>query len=74
MESSKPLATSGGSARSASPASAVPTRSYPLDISISRNLKAELRFYGEDLKREDLEKLKKLLGRLLENIGDAFSD
>jgi len=49
-------------------------RRYPLDISIPRNLKAELAISGDDLRREDLERLKKQLDRLIENLSDAFED
>jgi hypothetical protein len=49
-------------------------RRYPLDISIPRNLKAELSISGEELRKEDLERLKKQLDRLIENLSDAFED
>lgn len=49
------------------------TRRYPMDISIPRNLKAELSI-GGDLRKEDLERLKKQLDRLIENLADAFED
>jgi hypothetical protein len=49
-------------------------RRYPLDISIPRNLRAELAISGEELRKEDLERLKKQLDRLIENLSDAFED
>jgi hypothetical protein len=49
-------------------------RRYPLDISIPRNLRAELAITGQDLRKEDLERLKKQLDRLIENLADAFED
>lgn len=48
-------------------------RKYPLDISIPRSLRAELSIVGNDFRQEDLERLKKQLARLLENLEDAFS-
>lgn len=48
-------------------------RRYPMDISIPRNLKAELSI-GGDLRKEDLEKLKRQVERLIENLADAFED
>jgi len=62
--------------RASSPelSSASLTHSYALDISIPRNLKAELRIFGKDLKKEDLERLRKQLLRVVENLEDAFSD
>ncbi len=56
------------------PAGQVPVRRYPLDISIPRNLRAELAISGEELRKEDLERLKKQLDRLIENLSDAFED
>jgi len=49
-------------------------RRYPLDISIPRNLRAELAITGQELRKEDLERLKKQLDRLIENLSDAFED
>jgi hypothetical protein len=49
-------------------------RRYPLDISIPRNLKAELAISGDELRKEDLERLKKQLDRLIENLADAFEN
>lgn len=49
-------------------------RRYPMDISIPRNLKAELAITGQELRKEDLERLKKQLDRLIENLSDAFED
>jgi len=56
-------------------ASGVPPtkRTYPLDISIPRALKAELSISGE-FRREDLDRLKTQIGRLIENLQDAFED
>ncbi len=48
-------------------------KAYPVDVSIPRNVRAELRISGE-LKREDLEKLKRQLNRILDGIQDAFED
>jgi hypothetical protein len=48
-------------------------RTYPLDISIPRSLKAELSISGE-FKQEDLERLKTQIGRLIDNLQDAFAD
>jgi hypothetical protein len=48
-------------------------RRYPMDISIPRNLRAEL-LIGGDLRKEDLEKLKRQVERLIENLSDAFED
>jgi len=45
--------------RSSSPAAAVQTYSWAL--SIPRNVRAELRLYGQDLRREDVDTLKKYL-------------
>lgn len=56
------------------PTGQVPVRRYPLDISIPRNLRAELAISGEELRKEDLERLKKQLDRLIENLSDAFED
>lgn len=50
-----------------------PIRKYHLDISIPRNLTAELAIVGE-LKVEDLQRLKKQIDRLVENLSDAFRD
>lgn len=50
------------------------TRRYPMDISIPRNLRAELSISGGDLRKDDLERLKKQLDRLIENLSDAFED
>lgn len=49
------------------------TRRYPLDISIPRSLKAELSISGE-FREEDLERLKNQIGRLIDNLRDAFTD
>lgn len=49
------------------------TRKYPLDISIPRSLKAELSISGE-FREEDLERLKNQIGRLIDNLRDAFTD
>jgi hypothetical protein len=49
-------------------------RRYPMDISIPRNLKAELSITGGDLKKEDLDRLKKQLERLIDNLSDAFEN
>jgi len=49
------------------------TRKYPVDISIPRGLKAELAISG-DFKQEDLERLKKQINRVIENLEDAFLD
>ena len=49
-------------------------RRYPMDISIPRSLKAELSISGGDLRKEDLERLKKQLERLIENLSDAFEN
>jgi hypothetical protein len=49
-------------------------RRYPLDISIQRNVRAELAITGQELRKEDLERLKKQLDRLIENLSDAFED
>lgn len=49
------------------------TRKYPIDISIPRGLKAELAITG-DLKKEDLDKLKRQIDRLMEGLADAFTD
>jgi hypothetical protein len=49
-------------------------RRYPLDISIPRNLTAELVISGDDLRKDDLDRLKKQLDRLIENLSDAFQD
>ena len=49
------------------------TRKYPIDISIPRGLKAELAITG-DLKKEDLDKLKRQIDRLMEGLTDAFTD
>ena len=49
------------------------SRRYPLDISIPRGLKAELAISGE-FKKEDLDRLKKQINRLIENLEDAFLD
>jgi hypothetical protein len=49
-------------------------RRYPMDISIPRNLKAELSITGGDLRKEDLDRLKKQLERLIDNLSDAFED
>jgi hypothetical protein len=49
-------------------------RRYPLDISIPRNIRAELAITGQELRKEDLERLKKQLDRLIENMADAFED
>lgn len=48
-------------------------RTYPLDISIPRALKAELSISGE-FRREDLDRLRTQIGRLIENLQDAFQD
>jgi len=48
-------------------------RTYPLDISIPRGLKAELSISGE-FRQEDLVRLKTQIGRLIENLQDAFED
>ena len=48
------------------------SRRYALDISFARNLKAELTIFGEGLRRDDLEPLKKQLERLLENLADGL--
>jgi hypothetical protein len=47
-------------------------RRYLIDISIARNLKAELVISGGELRKEDLAPLRKRLGELLNNIGEAF--
>jgi hypothetical protein len=49
-------------------------RRYPMDISIPRNVRAELVITGQELKKDDLERLKKQLDRLIENLSDAFED
>jgi hypothetical protein len=49
------------------------TRKYPLDISIPRSLKAELTISGE-FRQEDLARLKTQIGRLIDNLEDAFSN
>jgi hypothetical protein len=49
------------------------TRKYPIDISIPRGLKAELAITG-DLKKEDLDKLKRQIDRLMDGLADAFTD
>jgi hypothetical protein len=49
-------------------------RRYPFDISIPRNMKAELSISGQELRKEDLERLKKQIDRLIENLSDAFED
>jgi len=49
-------------------------RRYPMDISIPRNLKAELSILGGDLRREDLDRLKKQIDRVLDSLSDAFED
>ena len=48
-------------------------RTYPLDISIPRSLKAELSIIGE-FRKEDFERLKTQIGRLLDNLQVAFGD
>jgi len=52
----------------------MPIRRYPFDISIPRNMKAELSISGQELRKEDLERLKKQIDRLIENLSDAFED
>jgi hypothetical protein len=49
------------------------TRRYPFDISIPRSLKAELSISGE-FRKEDLERLRSQVGRLIDNLVEAFSD
>ncbi len=49
------------------------TRRYPFDISIPRSLKAELAISGE-FRKEDLERLRSQVGRLIDNLVEAFSD
>ncbi len=48
-------------------------RKYPIDISIPRNLKAEISITGE-YKLEDLEKLKRQVERVIESIEEAYKD
>lgn len=55
-------------------ATTVSVRRFPMDISIPRNVKAELAISGQELRKEDLERLKKQLDRLIENLSDAFED
>lgn len=69
---SSPDAFGGGSTARKSLDAVV--RRYPMDISIPRNLKAELSIAGGDLRRDDLERLKKQLDRLIDNLADAFED
>jgi hypothetical protein len=52
----------------------VSVRRYPMDISIPRNVKAELAISGQELRKEDLERLKKQIDRLIENLSEAFED
>jgi hypothetical protein len=47
-------------------------RRYPFDISIPRGLKAELTVSG-DFTVEDLERLRNQVGRLIDNLKDAFA-
>lgn len=49
------------------------TRRYPFDISIPRSLKAELAISGE-FKKEDLDRLRNQVGRLIDNLQEAFED
>jgi hypothetical protein len=49
-------------------------RKYNLEISIHRNVRAELSIIGSDLRPEDLERLMRQLERLIENLSDAFKD
>src|SRR5665213_3133655 len=49
------------------------TRRYPFDISIPRALKAELAISGE-FRKEDLERLRNQVGRLIDNLVEAFAD
>jgi hypothetical protein len=47
-------------------------RRYPFDISIPRGLKAELAVSG-DFTAEDSERLRNQVGRLIDNLKDAFA-
>ncbi len=47
-------------------------RRYPFDISIPRGLKAELTVSG-DFAADDLERLRNQVGRLIDNLKDAFA-
>lgn len=50
------------------------TRRYPIDISVARNLRAELLITGAGLRKEDLKRLEVQLHRLMVNLSDGFED
>jgi hypothetical protein len=49
-------------------------RRYSFDVNISRKLKAELAVFGRELRKEDLQRLKKQVERLIDNLTDAIGD
>jgi hypothetical protein len=49
-------------------------RRYPMEISIPRNVRAELHIIGGEFRKDDVERLKKQFGRLIEALSEAFQD
>lgn len=73
-EIQKRTGDTGGDWRSSfKPISSTHVRRYQLDISIPRDVRAEIVIAGE-LQKEDVERLRKQVARILESIEEAFED
>lgn len=51
----------------------MPGKRYPMDISVARGVFAELAIKG-DLRKEDIEKLKRQVARQIDSIADGLED